>query len=197
MMEVRMARRKLTAEEMAAKVAKMKATKAANKAKALETLGLKTERKKVRRVRKMTEEQKVAATLRLAKARANRGPSQNKLIDESVRNLPDDNPLSLKNVRDWIKENKLLLQSIKAFKDSKESKERDQYNKVQTYVSNLESYLRDGMYRDHKYGAQMQNTIKMVVTHMAYYKDGTPKRTVGFVYPDIGMYTKEMAEQND
>ena len=192
-----MARRKLTAEEMAAKVAKMKATKAANKAKALETLGLKTERKKVRRVRKMTEEQKVAATLRLAKARANRGPSQNKLIDESVRNLPDDNPLSLKNVRDWIKENKLLLQSIKAFKDSKESKERDQYNKVQTYVSNLESYLRDGMYRDHKYGAQMQNTIKMVVTHMAYYKDGTPKRTVGFVYPDIGMYTKEMAEQND
>jgi len=196
-MEVRMARRKLTAEEMAAKVAKMKATKAANKAKALETLGLKTERKKVRRVRKMTEEQKVAATLRLAKARANRGPSQNKLIDESVRNLPDDNPLSLKNVRDWIKENKLLLQSIKAFKDSKESKERDQYNKVQTYVSNLESYLRDGVYRDHKYGAQMQNTIKMVVTHMAYYKDGTPKRTVGFVYPDIGMYTKEMAEQND
>jgi len=191
-----MARRKLTAEEMAAKVAKMKATKAANKAKALETLGLKTERKKIRRTRKMTEEQKVAARDRLAKARANRGPSQNKLIDESVRNLPDDNPLSLRNVRSWIKENKLLLQSIKAFKDSKESKERDQYNRVQTYVSNLEAYLRDGMYRDHKYGSQMQNTIKMVVTHMAYYKDGTPKRTVGYVYPDIGMYTKEMAEQD-
>jgi hypothetical protein len=196
MMEVRMARRKLTAEEMAAKVAKMKATKAANKAKALETLGLKTERKKIRRTRKMTEEQKAAARDRLAKARANRGPSQNKLIDESVRNLPDDNPLSLKNVRSWIKENKLLLQSIKAFKDSKESKERDQYNRVQTYVSNLEAYLRDGLYRDHKYGSQMQNTIKMVVTHMAYYKDGTPKRTVGYVYPDIGMYTKEMAEQD-
>lgn len=191
-----MARRKLTAEEMAAKVAKMKATKAANKAKALETLGLKTERKKIRRTRKMTEEQKAAARNRLAKARANRGPSQNKLIDESVRNLPDDNPLSLKNVRSWIKENKLLLQSIKAFKDSKESKERDQYNRVQTYVSNLEAYLRDGLYRDHKYGSQMQNTIKMVVTHMAYYKDGTPKRTVGYVYPDIGMYTKEMAEQD-
>lgn len=191
-----MARRKLTAEEMAAKVAKMKATKAANKAKALETLGLKTERKKIRRTRKMTEEQKAAARDRLAKARANRGPSQNKLIDESVRNLPDDNPLSLKNVRSWIKENKLLLQSIKAFKDSKESKERDQYNRVQTYVSNLEAYLRDGLYRDHKYGSQMQNTIKMVVTHMAYYKDGTPKRTVGYVYPDIGMYTKEMAEQD-
>jgi len=191
-----MARRKLTAEEMAAKVAKMKATKAANKAKALETLGLKTERKKIRRTRKMTEKQKAAARDRLAKARANRGPSQNKLIDESVRNLPDDNPLSLKNVRSWIKENKLLLQSIKAFKDSKESKERDQYNRVQTYVSNLEAYLRDGLYRDHKYGSQMQNTIKMVVTHMAYYKDGTPKRTVGYVYPDIGMYTKEMAEQD-
>lgn len=53
-----MARRKLTDEEMAAKVAKMKATKAANKAKALEALGLKTERKKVRKSRKMTDEQK-------------------------------------------------------------------------------------------------------------------------------------------
>ena len=87
----------------------MKATKAANKAKALEKLGLNTERKKIRRTRKMTEEQKQAARDRLAKARANRGPSQNKLIAESVRNLPEDNPLSLKNVRSWIKENKELL----------------------------------------------------------------------------------------
>ena len=192
-----MARRQLTPEEMAAKVAKMKATKAANKAKALETLGLKTERKKVRKARKMTEEQKQAARERLAKARANRGPSQNKLIAENVRNLPEDNPLSLNNVRSWIKENKELLQSIKTFKDSKESKERMKYQEVETYVANLEAYLRDGVYRDFRYGSQMQNKISMKVTVMAYNRDGTPKRSVGWLYPDIGVYTQEMADEDN
>ena len=190
-----MARRMLTPEEMAAKIAKMKATKAANKAKALEKLGLNTERKKIRRTRKMTEEQKQAARDRLAKARANRGPSQNKLIAESVRNLPEDNPLSLKSVRSWIKENKELLNSIRDFQNSKDWKERNKFLRVQTYISNLESYLRDGVYRDYFYGSQMQNKILIKVTHMAYYRDGTPKRTIGYMYPDIGIYTQEMENE--
>lgn len=192
-----MARRQLTPEQMAAKVAKMKATKAANKAKALETLGLNTERKKVRRPRKMTEEQKQAARDRLAKARANRGPSQNKMIAENVRNLPDENPLSLKSVRGWIKENKELLNSIRDFKTSKDWKQRDTFNRTQSYVANLEAYLRDGTYRDMFYGSQMQNKILYHVTAMAYHKDGTPKRTVGYHYPDIGVYTQEMANEDN
>ena len=190
-----MARRKLTPEEMAAKVAKMKATKAANKAKALEKLGLNTERKKIRRTRNMTEEQKQAARDRLAKARANRGPSQNKLIAESVRNLPEDNPLSLKNVRSWIKENKELLTSIRDFQNSKDWKERNKFMRVQTYISNLEAYLRDGVYKDYFYGSQMQHKILIKVTTMAYHRDGTPKRTVGYHYPDVGIYTQEMADE--
>ena len=190
-----MARRKLTPEEMAAKIAKMKATKAANKAKALEKLGLNTERKKIRRTRTMTEEQKQAARDRLAKARANRGPSQNKLIAESVRNLPEDNPLSLKNVRSWIKENKELLTSIRDFQNSKDWKERNKFMRVQTYISNLEAYLRDGVYKDYFYGSQMQHKILIKVTTMAYHRDGTPKRTVGYHYPDVGIYTQEMADE--
>ena len=190
-----MARRKLTPEEMAAKVAKMKATKAANKAKALEKLGLNTERKKIRRTRTMTEEQKQAARDRLAKARANRGPSQNKLIAESVRNLPEDNPLSLKNVRSWIKENKELLTSIRDFQNSKDWKERNKFMRVQIYISNLEAYLRDGVYKDYFYGSQMQHKILIKVTTMAYHRDGTPKRTVGYHYPDVGIYTQEMADE--
>jgi hypothetical protein len=105
-----MPRTPLTEEQIKARTAKMKATKAANKAKAMEAVGyVPTKIKKVRKKRKMTEEQKAAAVARLAKARENRGPSQNKLIAEEVRNLPDENPLSLKNVRSWIKENKELL----------------------------------------------------------------------------------------
>lgn len=190
-----MARRKLTDEEMAAKVAKMKATKAANKAKALETLGLTTKRTKVKKKRSMTDEQKAAASERLAAARAKRGPSKNKLIDEHVRNLPDDNPLSLIKVRSWLKENKDLLSSIRAQKDSKDSKERAQYQKIETYVSNLESYLRNGVYLDYFYGSQMQSKISLRVSHMAYYADGTPKRTIGYWYPDVGLYTQEMASE--
>jgi hypothetical protein len=197
MMEVQMARRKLTTEEMAAKVAKMRATKAANKAKALESLGLSTVRKKVRKGRKMTDEQKKAAAERLALARANRGPSQNKMIAETVRNLPDENPLSLVNVRSWIKENKDLLASIRDFKDSKDWKQRDSFNKTSTYISNLEAYLRDGIYRDMFYGSQQQNKIRYRVTTMAYHKDGTPKRTIGYLYPDVGVYTQEMANEDN
>lgn len=192
-----MARRKLTTEEMAAKVAKMRATKAANKAKALESLGLSTVRKKVRKGRKMTDEQKKAAAERLALARANRGPSQNKMIAETVRNLPDENPLSLVNVRSWIKENKDLLASIRDFKDSKDWKQRDSFNKTSTYISNLEAYLRDGIYRDMFYGSQQQNKIRYRVTTMAYHKDGTPKRTIGYLYPDVGVYTQEMANEDN
>jgi hypothetical protein len=194
-----MARKTLTAEQQAAKVAKMKATKAANKAKALEEFGLATKpaKKKFKKKRTMTDEQKAAASERLAKARAKKGPSQNKLIDEGVRNLPDDNPLSLVNVRSWIKENKELLQGIKTLKDSKDAKERAEYHRVETYVSNLEAYLRNGTYLDFFYGSRMQNKIKLRVTHMAYTKDGTPKRSAGHWYPDIGLYTQEMANSND
>ena len=191
-----MARKILTAEQQAAKVAKMKATKAANKAKALESLGLKTKRTKIKKKRVMTEEQKAAASERLAKARAKKGPSQNKLIDESVRNLPDDNPLSLVNVRSWIKENRELMSAIRHQKDSKDSKERAQYHKVETYVSNLESYLRTGVYLDFFYGAQMQSKISMRVVVMAYEPDGTPKRSINWWYPDVGLYTQEMANED-
>jgi hypothetical protein len=190
-----LARKPLTEAQMKARTAKMKATKAANKAKALEAVGyVPTKMKKVRKKRKMTEEQKAAAVARLAKARENRGPSQNKLIDETVRNLPDENPLSLKNVRSWIKENKELLTAIKSMKDSKDSKERGKYISVQTYVQNLEAYLRNGIYLDMFWGSEGQNKIQYRVAHMAYYADGTPKRTVGYMYPDVGIWTKEMEE---
>lgn len=192
-----MARKPLTEAQIKARTAKAKATREAKKKAALEAMGVTpTKPKKVRKKRKMTEEQKAAAVARLAKARENRGPSQNKLIAENVRNLPDDNPLSLKNVRSWIKENKDLLRAIKVMKDSKDAKERAKYQSVETYVANLEAYLRNGVYLDNRYGSQGQNKIKYRVTTMAYYADGTPKRTVGWLYPDVGVYTEEMATED-
>lgn len=169
-------------------------TKAQREA-ALKSVGVKP--KKIRKKRKMTAEQKAAAAARLAKARANRGPAKNSQVAENVRNLPEDNPLSMKKVRSWIKENKELLTAIKVFKDSKDSKERSKYQQVETYVANLEAYLRNGVYLDNYYGSQMQHKIQHRVVVMAYYPDGTPKRTVGWYYPDCGLYTKEMADEDN
>ena len=193
-----MARRKLTPEEMAAKVAKMKATKAANKKAALESLGVEApKKKKIRRHRKpMTDEQKEAARLRLEKARAARAPSTNKYIHEEVRNLPDDDPFSLAKVREWIKENKALLSSIRNYQFSKVESERRMYRNTKIYVTNLEAYLRDGVYRDNRFGAMGEGKIVYQVLSMAYDKDGNPKRTVGWYYSDIGIYTQKMADDD-
>ena len=67
-----------------------------------------SKKKRVRKKRKpMSEEQKQAASERLAKARearAAKNPDYGKSgIHESLRNLPDDAPISPKKVKQWIK----------------------------------------------------------------------------------------------
>lgn len=192
-----MARKPQTKEQIAARVAKAQATKAAKKTSALAQMGVvaKTTKKTSYRTRKLTAEQKAAAAARLAAAREAKGPSQNTMVDSDVRNLPDEHILSLKNVRQWIKTNKELLVSLKSLKDSKEASERAKYNDIETYVANLESYLRNGVYLDFRYGEHAQSKIKYVCSAMAYYANGKPKRTAGVIYPDIGLYTQEM--END
>lgn len=191
-----MARKPQTAEQIAARVAKAKATKAAKKAAALKTLGLEQfdRSKKPRKKRVLTDEQKQAAAARLAKAREAKGPSQNNQIDEDVRNLPDDHLFSYKNVRKWQNEAKQYLHAIKSFKDSKDAKERAAYQEVETYIVNLGTYMRSGVYLDSRFGPERTGKVQHRCVAMAYHKDGTPKRTVGVWYPDIGeVYTQEMA----
>lgn len=191
-----MARRKLTAEEMEAKVAKMKATKAANKAKALEKLGLaKYDRSvKPRKKRKMTDEQKAAAAERLAKAREAKKPAAMLTVHETLRQIPDTDPMAPARVRGWIKNQSLMLKSMKSMKDSKDAKERAAYLDTEVYLANLQAYLRTGVYMDHRWGAERQHKVSHRCVAMAYHRDGTPKRTVGVWYPDIGeVYTQEMA----
>lgn len=190
-----MARQPMTEEQKKARAKKAAATRQAKQKAAMELLGVK-ERKKPRKQRKMTAEQKAEAAARLRKAREARGPAQYTMIDDTVKNLPDDHIFSLKNVRKWIKTNKELLSSISSFKDSKESAERLQYATVETYITNLNSYLRTGEYMDMFYGEHRQNKIKYRCTHMAYHADGTPKRTPGVFYSDIGVYTEEMADND-
>ena len=148
---------------------------------------------KAKRKRKpMTAEQKAAASERLAKARAARAPAANSSIPENIRNIPDDDPLSVKKTKENLRINQDLLKAIKSLKDSKDAKERDYYNQISCYVDNLKKYLSTGVYVDNKFGSERTGTIKYRCVAMAYHKDGTPKRTVGVFYPDVGTWTEEM-----
>ena len=94
--------------------------------------------KKVRRRRKpMSEEQRKAASERLAKAREKRAksnPPKYKNVHPDVLALPDDDPLSRVKVMGWIKENREHLSSAK-------SDERRNVKGAIAKVANLQSYI--------------------------------------------------------
>ena len=181
--------------EAAAKMrsAKAEKTKAAKRRAALEDMGLTTERKKIRKPRKpMSEENRKASIERLAKARAARAPAVNSSINEDVRKLDENNTFSEKNVKQWLNHQKENLSAYRSYKDSKDPTERNMLFATRAYVANLENYLRTGVYSDLFYGMNGTNKVTYVSAGMAYYTDGTPKRSVGVMYPDIGLYTQEM-----
>lgn len=149
--------------------------------------------KKPRKKRILTEEQKQVLRDRINKARENRKVSGDKTIHEDIRNLPDDHPLSPKKVKGWIKTCKDKLSGMRKWRTSNDAKQRDTFNIESVYLANLQAYLRDGQYRDLFYGEHHQHKIKFKCGTMAYYADGTPKRSVGVWYPDIKCeYTQEM-----
>ena len=165
---------------------------------------------KIRRKRTMTAEQKAAAVERLAKARAKRlkdNPPKYTSINSEVRSLPDDAVLSLKNVREWIKSNKDKLaaekrkQRLAGSGDTSRKREIDRkVNQISGYISNMESYLRSGLWMDLFYGEHQDNLMKFAVTkpsHLAYNEDGTVNRRVGVWYCDINdEWTQEMEERS-
>jgi ribosomal protein S8 len=151
--------------------------------------------KKIRKKRKLTEEQKKVLVDRISKARAAKKPAAQLSIHETVRSLPDDDIFSAKNIREWIKNAKDKLAGMRSWKNSKEKGQASEYLVQQGYLHNLQAYLRDGVYRDLYYGEERQFKTKFKCVVMAYNKDGTPKRTIGVMYPDIGVYTQEMADE--
>ena len=85
---------------------------------------------------------------RLEKARAAKaakaGPPKYSMYSKHVVSLPDDDPLSLKTVRGWIKE---VQSQISAFRHQWRAGDKKAQAKIaqfQGYKSQLESYLRSG-----------------------------------------------------
>ena len=149
---------------------------------------------KVRKRRKpMTKEQRAAAAERLAKARAAKGESKNLSLHKDIRNLEEDHPISPTKVKKWLKSNKEALAAAK--KDAKTDKKANaRVGQLETYVTNMERYLRTGVWLNLFYGENQEHKVRRRVTTLAYDKDGNVKREVGVIYPDIGEYTREMYE---
>ena len=159
-----------------------------------EELGSSVKQLKVKRKRKpMTPEQRAAASERLALARAKRAPAKNSSVHPDVLALPDDHAVSYVKVKEWLKYNTELLSGLKSQKDSKESKQRQEFQVTEAYVKNLKIYIKDGIWLDHRYGNLMESTTGTVCLALAYDAKGNVRRDVGTFYPDLGaVWTKEM-----
>jgi len=142
--------------------------------------------------RKLTDEQKKAASERLSKAREARGHDGSTNIHESIRDLPEDHHLHWKKVRQWIKHNKELraAENKNLRKNVKGSLARVKI--IEGYIRNMDTYLRTGDWVDNFYGQDQEKKISWKCVAPAYYDDGIMKRTVGVWYDDVGRWTKEM-----
>ena len=104
----------------------------------------------MRKIRKpLTPKEKAERIERLAKARAAKGPSEHKSVHASV-SRDDKNPVNVTTVRKWIRSNQERLTAARASLKLNE-KNRDLNNEVnilETYVHNLQSYLRTGVWLD-------------------------------------------------
>ena len=159
--------------------------------------------KPLKKKRKLSEEHKEKLRARLAEMRAKKKPAEYKNIAKSVLALPDDDKYSMKNVKEWIKESKdqvaAFNKTARSMKVSPQDKQKAQNSAdaKKAYIRYCEHYLKTGDWIGMFSGKDETNMVVPKCTAMAYYSDGTPKRTVGVWYPDIEMvWTKGMDERD-
>ena len=159
-------------------------------------------RKKIKPIKKkktLTVAQKEAQRIRLEKMRAKKKAPEYKNVSKYVLSLGDEEPYSLKNVKVWIKHNKELISMLQARARNKDlspnAKQQalNQADNKKAFIRYIEHYIKTGDWIGMFSGQnEMQKVIPKCVA-MAYYPDGTPKRTVGVFYPDIKVvWTKQM-----
>jgi len=156
---------------------------------------------KIKKTRKLSEKHKEKLRTRLAEMRAKKKPAEYKNIAKSVLALPDDDTYSFKNVKEWIKENKLQVSAFgqQARSTSTESKEKRKASNLadskKAYIRYCEHYLKHGDWIGIFSGASEEHKVVPRCVAIAYYPDGTPKRSVGVFYPDINaVWSKGMDE---
>ena len=164
---------------------------------------LKVERKlmKTKRTRNITEEQREALRERMKLMRAKKTPSEYKNISKMVLNLPDEDTYSFKNIKAWIKHNKEMIAALNTQSRSRNATDKERRTSEnlvsgkKAYVRYCEYYLKTGDWISMFSGQDEEHKVVPRCVAMAYYSDGTPKRSEGVFYPDIAaVWTKNMNE---
>ena len=108
----------------------------------------------------MTPEQRVAAAERLETARAAKAPAKNESIHPSVLALDDENMLSVKNVKSWIKTQKELMTTLRneVRRDVKGAKAK--LADADGYIRHMRHYLKHGDWCNDFYGHYEDKRIK-------------------------------------
>ena len=156
---------------------------------------------KKKRTRNITEEQREALRQRMVEMRKKRKPAEYKNIHPTVLAKPEIDKLSMKNVKEWIKEAKEDAAAHaknargRGITPQIQQREMAMSESKKAYVRQMEHYLKTGDWIAQFMGAKENERTMWTCTAMAYNADGTPKRTVGVWYPDIRReWTKAMDE---
>ena len=159
--------------------------------------------KPLKKKRKLSEEHKEKLRARLADMRAKKKPAEYKNIHPSVLAKPDDDKLSMKNVKTWIKEAKDIASAHSRNARGRNvtpvarQHELNLSESKKAYIRQMEHYLKSGDWIADFMGPQENEKTQWKCIAMAYHSDGTPKRSVGIFYPDINMvWTNEMDEKD-
>ena len=119
---------------------------------------------------------------RMAKARAAKKPPQYKNIHEDVKSLPDDNTLSVRNVKEWEKHNKERVKELK-YKIRRMSKSKEQSTMIrevqnrEVYLANIIRYFDTSVWLDLFYGKDQEHKTTYRTLAYAYDDEGYVKTT--------------------
>ena len=141
--------------------------------------------------KQLSEERKQELRDQLTKARSKKKTAEYKNVHPSVLQKPDDDPLSLKSVKKWIKHNKekasaYLTNSRRRGATPKQSIiDKIHSENAKAYIRYMEYYLKSGTWISMFMGEDEELKTQCKCVAMAYESDGTPKRSKGVFYPDI------------
>ena len=157
--------------------------------------------KPIKKKRELSEEAREKMRIRLAVMRAKKKPADYKNVAKSVLVLPDDDKYSFKNVKKWIKHSKDLVSEYNKTAPSRVSSSQEKQKTSnaaehkKAYIRYMELYLKSGDWVSMFSGEDENQKVIPRCVAMAYYPDGTVKRSTGIFYPDINMvWTKDLDE---
>jgi len=117
---------------------------------------------------------------KMAKARAAKKPAEYKNVHPDVKELDDDNYLSLKKVKEWEKHNKDRVKDLK-YQIRRMDKGKDQNVAMRElmeregYLRHIATYLESGVWLDLFYGQDQENKMRWKTIAYAYDEEGYRK----------------------